>query len=232
MGGVTKILCAKRDFSMITPKNGNQKRYMDLLHRDKPYIVVAAGSAGSGKTLLGVTVGVNKLIAGDVDRIVVTRPAVSVDEQHGFLPGDLDAKMHPWIRPIHDVLRLHFPVNKVEHMIKDKIVDIVPLAYMRGITFENSWVICDEAQNTTVNQMQMILTRIGKGSKMVITGDPSQYDRGYHVNGLSDLLQRLDYKSLEEENEIDDMIEAVSFVEEDVERHEVIKHVLELYKAL
>jgi len=236
MKGVNRLLTsktvfAKKDVKFISPRTDNQKKYMQLLQKDKPYIVVGSGPAGTGKTLLSVTAGVQSLIAGRVDRIVITRPAVSVDEQFGFLPGNLEAKMQPWVRPIHDVLKLNFPLSKVDHMIKEKIVDIVPLAFMRGLTFERSWIICDEAQNTTVNQMKMVLTRIGKDSKMVITGDPFQYDRGFDVNGFSDFLQRLENQPIVDENN-ESLIDVVHFGEHDVERHRVIKPILELYNDL
>jgi phosphate starvation-inducible PhoH-like protein len=208
----------------ILPKNINQQRYVSMLHRTNPYIVVATGPAGCGKTLLATHIGVQKLQDGMVDRIVITRPAVSVDESHGFLPGTLEEKMGPWIRPVYDVLQRHYPKSKIDRLIKDNVIEISPLAYMRGRTFEKSWIICDEAQNTTINQMLMVLTRIGSDSKMVITGDPNQHDRGYETNGLNDLIQRMAY------NERKPGIEHVMFDETDVERHPVIPVILEMYK--
>lgn len=211
----------------VQPKNDKQRFYMDLLTAPNPYIVVATGSAGTGKTLLATHVGVKKLLDEEVQRIVITRPAVSVDEQHGFLPGSLEKKMEPWLRPIFDVLSLHFPRNKIESMMKDNIIEICPLAFMRGRTFDNSWIICDESQNTTINQMLMVLTRIGKDSKIVITGDPNQFDRGYNNNGLTDFLQRIDYQDNLQSN-----IGVVMFSEEDVERHPVIPVILDMYKSI
>jgi phosphate starvation-inducible PhoH-like protein len=209
----------------ILPKNEKQQKYIDMLSSDNPYIVIATGSAGTGKTLLATHIGVKKLIQNDVSKIVITRPAVSVDEQHGFLPGTLEKKMEPWIRPIFDVLSLHFPKNKIESMMMEQVIEICPLAYMRGRTFDDAWIICDESQNTTINQMMMVLTRIGKDSKVVITGDPNQYDRGYNNNGLSDLIQRVEYQ------DIKDNIGIIEFTEDDVERHPVIPIVLDLYKT-
>lgn len=209
----------------ILPKNEKQQKYIDMLSSDNPYIVIATGSAGTGKTLLATHIGVKKLIQNDVSKIVITRPAVSVDEQHGFLPGTLEKKMEPWIRPIFDVLSLHFPKNKIESMMLEQVIEICPLAYMRGRTFDDAWIICDESQNTTINQMMMVLTRIGKDSKVVITGDPNQYDRGYNNNGLSDLIQRVEYQ------DIKDNIGIIEFTEDDVERHPVIPIVLDLYKT-
>jgi phosphate starvation-inducible PhoH-like protein len=211
-------------YTKIVPKNPKQKRYIEMLENDNPCIVIATGSAGTGKTLLATHIGVSKLVKDEVKKIIITRPAVSVDEQIGFLPGTLEKKMEPWIRPITDALNIHFPKSKIDSMIKEQIIEICPLAYMRGRTFDNAWVICDEAQNTTLNQMLMVLTRIGMNSKVIITGDPNQYDRGYSENGLSDLLTRLDYQ------EHSDKIGVVEF--EDVERHPVIPYVLDLYKSI
>lgn len=209
----------------VKPKNEKQTRYLELLKANKPDVVIATGAAGSGKTLLAAHVGVLKLVNHEVRKLVITRPAVSVDEQHGFLPGNLEKKMEPWIRPIYDVLLMHFPRNKIDHMIKDQVIEVCPLAFMRGRTFENAWIICDETQNTTPNQMLMMLTRIGMNSKIVITGDPNQYDRGFNNNGLSDLLSRLEYQPQQ-----DKWVEVVEFQEEDVERNPIIPHVLTLYK--
>jgi phosphate starvation-inducible PhoH-like protein len=221
-------------YTRIAPKNDKQQEYIDVLTKKKPYIVVATGSAGTGKTMLATYVGINKLLKEEVKKIVITRPAVSVDEAHGFLPGNLEKKMEPWMRPVFDILSMYFPANKIEAMIKDRIIEVCPLAYMRGRTFDSAWIICDEAQNTTINQMLMVLTRIGKDSKIVITGDPNQYDRGYNNNGLSDLLQRIEYKDINNmSSQVHDMdIEVVEFTEEHVERHPVIPVVLNLYKSL
>lgn len=210
----------------LQPRNDKQKAYMEMLHTSLPHIVIATGSAGTGKTMLATHVGVLKLLNHEVDRIVITRPAVSVDEAHGFLPGTLEKKMEPWMRPIFDTLGMHFPRNKLDSMVKEKIIEMCPMAFMRGRTFENAWIICDEAQNTTVNQMLMVLTRIGPGSKMIITGDPNQHDRGYNDNGLSDLIQRVRYQ------DCSDQIQIVEFEDCDVERHEVIPLVLNLYKSM
>ena len=210
----------------LQARNNKQREYLTILDDNKPYIVVATGSAGTGKTMLATHVGIVKLLNDEVKRIIITRPAVSVDEAHGFLPGTLEKKMEPWMRPIFDTLSLHFPKNKIDAMVKDKIIEICPLAFMRGRTFENAWIICDEAQNTTVNQMLMVLTRIGRGSKIVITGDPAQYDRGFTQNGLTDLIDRIRYQ------ECGDNVRIVEFTEDDVERHEVIPLILNLYKSI
>lgn len=218
-----RVVCQSSQIS-LTPKNIKQSRYLELLNTKKPTIVVASGAAGSGKTLFATHVGMQKLQSGTVDKLVITRPAVSVDENIGFLPGKLEEKMAPWTRPIFDVLYQYYPRTKIERMVKDNIIEISPLGYMRGRTFVNSWIICDEAQNTTVNQMLMVLTRIGRNSKIIITGDPLQYDRGFERNGLSDLLDKLYY------SDSNDHIETIEFDEKDVERHDVIPIILDMYK--
>lgn len=230
-------VCVRVNFELstvqlVTPKNNKQKKYVDILNTPKPYIVVATGSAGTGKTLFATHVGVQQLKNKTIDKIVITRPAVCVDENHGFLPGTLEKKMEPWTRPIFDILLYHFPRNKIDTMIRNQVIEICPLAYMRGRTFTNSWIVCDEAQNMTINQMLMILTRIGENSKLVITGDPAQYDRGYNNNGLSDLIQRITYNNAHNSSDMDDNenIQIIHFDENDVERHPVIPYILHLYK--
>lgn len=219
-----KVL-AYNTYKSIAPKNPKQAQYVELLRRNNPTIVVASGSAGSGKTMFATHIGMQKLQSGEVDKLIITRPAVSVDEELGFLPGKLEDKMAPWTRPVFDVMQHYCPKAKIEKLMKDNIIEIAPLAYMRGRTFEKSWIICDEAQNTTINQMLMVLTRIGNGSKMIITGDPQQYDRGFSHNGLQDLTEKLLYKPYNPE-----FIEVVEFEEQDVERHPVIPFILELYR--
>ena len=159
---------------------------------------------------------------GKVQRLIVTRPAVSVDEQHGYLPGTLDQKMDPWTRPVFDSLRRFYAPKKIMQMREDGVVEVCPLAYMRGRTFEDSWIIADEMQNSTPSQMRMVLTRIGEGSKLVVTGDPAQHDRGYDQNGLIDFLTRLGSSS--------ESIQHIQFTDEDIVRHPVIKEILAVYR--
>lgn len=206
----------------MKPRNENQERYVKLLESPSHPIVISTGPAGCGKTLWAVVVGMRKLQSGQISKIVLTRPAVSVDEEHGFLPGTLEEKMDPWIRPLYDVMYKYFTPKQVQQMIEKQIIEICPLAYMRGRTFENAWIILDESQNTLKSQMLMALTRIGHGSKLVVTGDPLQHDRGFETNGLSDLLQRLEYKQ-------NDDIALIQFAVSDIERHPIISKVLKLY---
>ena len=175
----------------ILPRNKSQETYiLELLDRERD-IVFGIGPAGTGKTLLACQAGVKAFLDGSVERIIVTRPAVSADGDLGFLPGTLEEKMAPWTRPIFDVFREYFYANEIEGMIKEGVIEISPLAYMRGRTFKNSFIIADEMQNATQNQMKMLLTRIGNESQMVVTGDLNQADR-LKDNGLIDFINHLE----------------------------------------
>lgn len=210
----------------VKPRNEKQHKYVNALQSVKPEVVVAVGAAGSGKTLLGLHEGIVKLKQQEVTKIVLTRPMVSVDETLGVLPGGVLEKMEPWIRPFTDVLLMHYPKSNIEKLFKEEVIEICPLATMRGRSFNHAWIMCDEAQNTTVQQMLMLLTRIGKNSKLVITGDNEQYDHGFHNNGLIDLIDRLNLS-----NQNTDWIQIVQFDAKDVERHRIIPHILSLYQG-
>lgn len=205
---------------MLSPRTLAQRRYLDLL-TSQAAIVIGTGPAGTGKTLLACNAGSHALATRKVERLILTRPAVSVDEQHGYLPGTLDEKMEPWTRPMFDALYRYMSPKKVKDLMADRVIEICPLAYMRGRTFDKAWIIGDEMQNSTPSQMKMLLTRIGEGSKMVVAGDTAQHDRGFEDNGLSDLISRID---IESEN-----IRHVAFSSDDVVRNAVIKEILRMY---
>ena len=206
----------------IIPKNLLQEDYLEMLDDANKAIVFAMGPAGTGKTMLGVLAAIDAMQNRQCEKIVITRPAVSVDEQHGFLPGTLVEKMAPWTRPIFDVMEEYWSPKEIENMIEENVIEIAPLAYMRGRTFKDSWIIADEMQNATDNQMKMLLTRIGDGSKLVVTGDLDQHDRGFESNGLKCFIQRLiDQGS--------DRSKLVQFEKGDVERHPIVAEVLKLY---
>jgi phosphate starvation-inducible PhoH-like protein len=205
----------------ILPRNKNQETYVLTLLDPKKDIVFGIGPAGTGKTMLAVQVAVKQFKEGLVDKIIVTRPAVSVDEDLGFLPGTLEEKMAPWTRPIFDVLREYFNAKEITGMIEEGIIEIAPLAYMRGRTFKNAFILADEMQNATPNQMKMLLTRLGEGSKMAVTGDLNQADR-VKDNGLIDFINHLDKKQATR-------LDIVRFAQKDIERHEAVKEVLQVY---
>lgn len=207
---------------VLSPRGPNQKTYLNLLKDDTKNIVFAIGPAGTGKTLLAVLHGIKLFQEGIVDKIVVTRPAVSVDEDLGFLPGTLNEKMAPWTRPIFDVFAEYYHKKEIDKMLEEGVIEISPLAYMRGRTFKNSYIVADEMQNATINQMKMLLTRLGENSKMVVTGDLAQADR-LNDNGL------INFCSLLAENPELKHIDLVQFDAKDIERHEAVKEVLSIY---
>lgn len=219
---VDNISYKKRPRVQIYPKNLNQEDYLLKLNDPSKMIVFATGPAGTGKTMLAVQWAIDQLKYGDATKIVITRPAVSVDEEHGFLPGDLNEKMAPWTRPIMDVFAENYNAREITNMITEGVIETSPLAYMRGRTFKNSVVIADEMQNATPSQMKMLLTRLGIGSKMVVTGDLQQADRPSN-NGLLEFLGL--YNNFANHRYVD----LCEFGLQDVERHEAVKEILSIY---
>ena len=191
-------------------------------------IVIATGPAGTGKTLLATQAAIRFFLHGNCNKIIFTRPSVTVDEELGFLPGTLEEKMAPWMRPIYDILYQFITPKDVQQMIEDKRIEISPLGFMRGRTFKNACIVADEAQNCTPNQMMMLMTRLGENSRIFITGDLEQCDlKKSHSSGLEDFLQKFDQKR----GKRSDSISSVEFCTGDVEREEVVKEVLEIYTA-
>ena len=207
----------------IVPRNLSQETYLELLKNPKKYIIFAIGPAGTGKTMLAVQMAIKQFKEGVISKIIVTRPAVSVDEDHGFLPGTLNQKMEPWTRPIFDVFEEYYHPKEIAEMLEDGVIEISPLAYMRGRTFKNAFIIADEMQNATPSQMKMLLTRLGDDSRMVVTGDLNQADRP-RENGL------LEFCTLYGEGGDYRMIAMARFEAKDIERHPVVKEVLSIYK--
>ena len=212
----------KRRRVQIYPKSLSQETYLLKLNDPNKMIVFAIGPAGTGKTMLAVQWAIDQLKYGSADKIIITRPAVSVDEEHGFLPGDLNEKMAPWTKPIFDVIAENFNAREIENFIKEGVIETSPLAYMRGRTFKNAVVVADEMQNATPSQMKMILTRLGTGSKMVVTGDLQQADRPSN-NGLLEFLGL--YNNFQGHRYVD----LVKFDVQDVERHDAVKEILAIY---
>jgi phosphate starvation-inducible PhoH-like protein len=205
----------------ILPRNKHQESYVLKLLDPSKDIVFGIGPAGTGKTLLAVQAAVKMFKEGKVDKIIVTRPAVSVDEDLGFLPGTLEQKMAPWTRPIFDVLREYFDARQIEGMIEEGIIEIAPLAFMRGRTFKSAFILADEMQNATPNQMKMLLTRLGEHSMMAVTGDLAQADR-LQDNGLIDFVTLLNQSNSAH-------LDVVRFEQGDIERHDAVKEVLKVY---
>jgi len=204
----------------ILPRSQNQKKYFQLLNSKD--IVFAYGPAGTGKTFLAVAKAVASLQQGLVKKIILSRPAVEAGEKLGFLPGDLKEKVDPFLRPIYDALYAMMPYDQVEKKLANNIIEIAPIAFMRGRTLEDCYIILDEAQNTTKIQMKMFLTRLGKNSKMVVVGDNTQIDLiSKNESGLIDASIKL--------KNIDD-IGFIELDQRDVIRHEVVRKIINAYE--
>ncbi len=205
----------------IVPRSATQIRYMEALTRHD--VIFALGPAGTGKTYLAVAQAVSQLISGSVDRLILSRPAVEAGERLGFLPGDMKEKVDPYLRPLYDALYDCLPAEQVERRIASGEIEIAPIAFMRGRTLAESFIILDEAQNTTPAQMKMFLTRFGMNSRMVICGDPRQVDLpDPSKSGLADAVSRL---------EDVEGIATVRFNAADVVRHPIVGRIVEAYEG-
>ena len=208
---------------VYSPKSENQKAYVNALNKKEDCITIVTGPAGTGKTLMACNAAVSYLKESKIDKIIITRPVVSVEEDIGFLPGTIAKKMDPWTRPIFDIFEEYYSRTQVTNMVLNGQIEISPLGFMRGRTFKNAFIIADEMQNSSPNQMYMLLTRIGTNSRMVITGDLEQSDK-YENNGLKDLLNK--YKISEKLNNI----LLVELDKTDVQRSELVKDVMKIYE--
>jgi len=215
-----KLLNIKTRNSVITPYTKAQSRYLELM--DLNDIVFSIGAAGTGKTYMAVAMAVSMFYRKKVNKIILSRPAVEAGEKIGFLPGDMRDKVDPYLIPLYDSLYEMIPPNDVERYFLTKEIEVAPLAFMRGRTLNNAFIILDEAQNTTLLQMKMFLTRLGHGSKMVITGDLSQIDLPRESkSGLIDAIDKL--KNLEE-------VKVMKFSSKDVVRHPLTSKIIEAYE--
>ena len=220
-GTETQILHGVRG-KVIKAKTFNQKRLVESMHKND--MVFAVGPAGTGKTYTGVALAVKALKEKQVKRIILTRPAVEAGENLGFLPGDLNEKLDPYMQPLYDALRDIIPSEKLKNYIEKGTIQIAPLAFMRGRTLDNAFVILDEAQNTTHAQMKMFLTRMGKNAKFLLTGDPGQIDLPRRmISGLKESLLIL-------KNTIG--IEIIYLDDKDVIRHPLVKKIIDAYKTI
>ncbi len=208
--------------SLIAPRSPSQNWYVREMQRHE--LVFALGPAGTGKTFLAVAIAVSKLLSGEIDRIILSRPAVEAGERLGFLPGDMRDKIDPYLRPLYDALHLMLPPEQVAKRLDTGEIEIAPVAFMRGRTLSSAFVILDEAQNTSPVQMKMLLTRLGEGSRMVVTGDLTQVDLPPATpSGLAEAARIL---------EGTDGIAFVRFSERDVFRHHLVSRIIRAYDAI
>ncbi|GGD07083.1 PhoH family protein [Aquisalinus flavus] len=199
----------------LRPQNESQRLFMEALNDHS--LVVASGPAGTGKTYVAIAKAVEALEAGEVTRIVLSRPAVEAGESLGFLPGDMEEKLSPYLRPLYDALTDRLSGRRLKALLAEGVIEIAPIAYMRGRTLNNAFVVIDEAQNCTYGQLKMLLTRLGWSSTMVITGDPEQSDLLPGMSGLSDISAKLDTL---------DSVSVIKFNEKDVVRHPLVAEMI------
>jgi len=211
----------------MIPRTPNQIKYVKSLQNVSKPIVIATGPPGSGKTMLPCQVAAEQFKSGNVQKIVLTRPIVCAGEDLGYLPGSIENKMDPWTRPMFDILENYFARSRIKQMIDNRTIEISPLAYMRGRTFNNCYIIADEMQNSTKQQIKMVLTRLGEGSQLAITGDTEQCDLPEpELCGLSELLFRLDGYTEQLE-----YIEHIILEAEDIQRHPAVQEVCGVFQT-
>ena len=206
-------------------KSLNQQNYINAINNEDIKIVAGVGPAGCGKTLFACLQAVNYLKSNKVEKIILTRPVVSVDEELGFLPGNINKKMDPWTKPMFDIFSEFYKKQEIDNMVHNNVIEISPLGLMRGRTFKNAIVIADEMQNSLPSQMFMLTTRIGENSKMIITGDLLQSDLKVK-NGLYDFIEKYNsYSLIKSVNNIN----IIKFDNSDIERSQIVKTILEMY---
>ena len=215
---------------IYNPKSTNQDKYVEYLNDDKIDMIIAVGPAGTGKTLFACLKAISQLKNGEIKKLVVTRPVVTVEEDIGFLPGNIVKKMDPWTRPMFDLFLEFFSKTELDNFVYNNIIEISPLAFMRGRTFKNSIIIADEMQNSSPNQMKMLTTRIGVNSKMIITGDLNQTDIPIN-NGLEDLIVKINRYNDKTNNSLNNSIKIVTFEKQDIERSEIVKNMINIYEC-
>jgi phosphate starvation-inducible PhoH-like protein len=209
--------------NLYVPKTDSQHKYVEYLNDDFNKIVISTGPAGTGKTLFACQKAIVQMKNLNLNKIIITRPIVTVEEEIGFLPGNLIKKMDPWTKPIFDIFLEYYSKSELDLMLNNGKIEICPLAFMRGRTFKHSFIIADEMQNSSPNQMKMLTTRLGTDTRLVITGDLHQSDI-LKENGLNDLMLKLNYNP-----KFTEMIKVVNFKSDEVERSEIVKKIIEIY---
>jgi phosphate starvation-inducible PhoH-like protein len=226
---LSNIYAIKNNKKLYNPKTDNQREYVKALNNNDIDLLFCTGPAGTGKTLFACSYGIEQLNKNNIDKFIITRPTVTIDENIGFLPGDINKKMSPFTQHIYDIFLEYYTQKEINSLINDKIIEVVPLAFMQGRTFKNSIIIGDEMQNSTPNQMFMLTTRLGTNSKMVITGDPTQTIN--KNNGLKNIIDKINYKyDYDYDSLEDDKIKIITMNGLDIQRHHIVKIMNQLYQ--
>ena len=208
-------------------KSEGQRLYRKSLYDNNIDLLVCSGPAGSGKTSLACEYSLEMLKQNKINKIIITRPTKTIEENLGYLPGDINDKMYPWTRPVFDIFQEYFTQSEIDYYIRDNIIEICPLGFIQGRTFKNSIIIADEMQNSSESQMFMLLTRLGDQSKMIINGDLNQIK---DKNGLKDLIHKLNLKYPSEIDKYHNSISLINLNNNDIQRHEIIKKIIEIYQ--
>lgn len=233
---LTKTFCAvqnKRFYSknnfpkLYNAKTIGQKKYKLSIYSPNYDLIICNGPAGSGKTSIACDYSIQNIKDNNFKKIIITRPTVSIQENLGYLPGTINEKMYPWTLPIFDIFNEYFSKNEIESMVNDGIIEISPLGFIQGRTFKNSVIVADEMQNSTPEQMYMLLTRIGYNSKMIVNGDLNQ---NLNKNGLYDLIYKLERNYLDINDMHEDRINLIKLEKQDIVRHKIVSKIIDLYK--
>lgn len=217
-----------KNINNYKPKTLNQKEYKSSLYDDNIKLLFCLGPAGSGKTLFACQYAIDMFKKNNIDKIIITRPTIAIEEDMGFLPGDIREKMFPWTIPIFDIFQEYYTKKDIDFLINQNKIEIAPLGFMQGRTFKNSIIIADEMQNSTPNQMFMLLTRLGVNSKMIVTGDLMQTTN--KKNGLNDIISKLNSNYNKNEDElVNDGINIIKLNSADIQRHPIVAKITDIY---